>query len=63
MSIKALEDVDLEGLEIIEMRLPIDMNKLLPYLEANSTFPAGGAIVKQFNMGSSSPFQGILLLD
>ena len=43
------DDVDFEGLELIEMRLPIDVDKLLKYLEANSNFPAGSARVLQFN--------------
>ena len=36
------EDVDFEGLELIEMRLEIDVPKVLAYLEANSDFPPGG---------------------
>jgi hypothetical protein len=39
------EDVDFEGLELIEMRLEIDVPKVLAYLEANSDFPPGGAVV------------------
>ena len=42
-----MDDVDYEGLEIIEARLTIDEDKLIAYLQANSAFPAGAASVKQ----------------
>jgi aminoglycoside phosphotransferase (APT) family kinase protein len=51
----AKEDVDFEGLELIDVRLEIDVDRLLEYMERNSDFPAGGASVKQFNKGQSNP--------
>jgi len=41
-------------LELIEMRLEIDTNKLEAYLKENSTFP-GLSKIKQFNKGQSNP--------
>ena len=37
------DDVDFEGLELISMRLEIDTEGLLRYLEAHSDFPAVNA--------------------
>lgn len=49
------EELNFEALELIEMRLEIDVEKLIGYLQANSSFPAGPATVKQFNKGASNP--------
>eukprot|EP01047_Picozoa_sp_COSAG01_P080582 COSAG01_NODE_15726_length_1306_cov_1.097763_2_plen_73_part_00 len=38
--------MDFVGLELIEMRLEIDVPKLLRYLEEHSDFPPGGASVR-----------------
>ena len=37
--------VDYDGLELIDMRLEIDVDTLLDYLRANSDFPDGPASV------------------
>ena len=50
-----MTDVDYEGLELIDMRLSIDVDKLIPYLQCNSAFPEAEAQVKQFNKGQSNP--------
>lgn len=47
--------VDEVGLELIETRLEIDIDRLSNYLVANSRFPEGTARVKQFNKGQSNP--------
>ena len=46
-------EVDEEALEIIEIRLEIDLERLQEYLAANvEGFPRNGAMrVKQFNKG------------
>ena len=48
-------NIDFEGLELIDIRLDIDVDRLLSYLIANSDFPTGPAEVKQFNKGQSNP--------
>ena len=49
------DEVDFEGLELIDIRLEIDVDTLLAYLVAHSDFPTGPAEVKQFNKGQSNP--------
>ena len=46
------EEVDEEHLELVEMRLDIDVDKLRAYLVANSDFPDGAVEIKQFNKAS-----------
>jgi len=48
-------DVDSKALEIIDVRLPIDVDKLIGHLVERTEFPAGPATVKQFNKGQSNP--------
>ena len=45
---------DFDGLEIIDVRLEIDTDRLFPYLHANG-FPEGEIGIKQFNKGQSNP--------
>lgn len=45
---------DFDGLEIIDVRLEIDTDRLFPYLHANG-FPEGEIDIKQFNKGQSNP--------
>lgn len=49
------EEVDEEHLELVEMRLDIDVESLRAYLVANSDFPDGPVQIKQFNKGQSNP--------
>ena len=49
------EEVDEEHLELVEMRLDIDVESLRAYLVANSEFPDGPVQIKQFNKGQSNP--------
>eukprot|EP01043_Picozoa_sp_COSAG02_P011022 COSAG02_NODE_399_length_23112_cov_1107.712349_23_plen_95_part_00 len=49
------EEVDEEHLELVEMRLDIDVEALRSYLVANSDFPDGPVQIKQFNKGQSNP--------
>ena len=51
----ATEEVDEEHLELVEMRLDIDVDALRSYLVANSDFPDGPVEIKQFNKGQSNP--------
>jgi hypothetical protein len=51
----AMEEVDEEHLELVEMRLDIDVESLRSYLVANSDFPDGPVEIKQFNKGQSNP--------
>ena len=41
--------VDYDGLELIDMRLEIDVDTLLDYLRANSDFPDGPASVSCYD--------------
>ena len=50
-----MEKVDEEQLELVEMRLDIDVESLCAYLVANSDFPDGPVEIKQFNKGQSNP--------
>jgi hypothetical protein len=54
-SMSKAEEVDEEHLELVEMRLDIDVDKLRAYLVANSDFPDGAVEIKQFNKGQSNP--------
>jgi hypothetical protein len=51
------EKVDEAHLELVDMRLEIDVEKLTNYLVDNSegVFPAGPVAIKQFNKGQSNP--------
>ena len=51
----AEEEVDEEHLELVEMRLDVDVESLRSYLVANSDFPDGPVEIKQFNKGQSNP--------
>ena len=45
------EDIDEKGLELVDVRLKINVDRLLDCLSKDSAFPPGPAIVKQFNRG------------
>ncbi len=57
-------EVDEDHLELVEMRLDIDVEALCSYLVANSDFPDGPVEIKQFNKGQSNPTvrAGLLVL-
>ena len=49
-------DVDFDGLELIDMRLEIDVDTLVTYMEENSEFPGMTSYARALPAPTAPPF-------